>query len=253
MKPSIGLQLYSVREQLSKDFEGTIRKIAEFGYAVAEPAGFPGSTPQKAAALFKELGLKSLSCHGQLPVGDKVAEVTDMMKAIGAKYLISGKGPDDFKTMDKIKAVADLFNEAAANASKNGFKIGYHNHDWELPDVDGKPGLLHLKDLLSKDIVFEVDTFWVTTGGKKALDILKELKGRTPVIHIKDGTCSRNPLKFMAAGTGKMDFPPILKATQDIEAYIVELDSCETDMLEAVKASFDYLAKSGFAEVKKKK
>src|SRR5512143_2100813 len=114
MLAPIGIQLYSVRETLSKDFAGVVRKIAAIGYAGVEPAGFPGTTPAAAGQLFKELGLAVSSAHTELPIGDKKTAVLDAMRAIGCQRIISGKGPDDFKTMDLIKRTCDLFNQANA-------------------------------------------------------------------------------------------------------------------------------------------
>jgi hypothetical protein len=90
MIPQITVQLYSVRDQASKDYEGTIRAIAAMGFGNVEPAGFPGSSVAKAARLFNELGLKAPSCHGALPIGDNKNAIIDDALTLGHKYIITG-------------------------------------------------------------------------------------------------------------------------------------------------------------------
>ncbi len=240
MAPKIGVQLYSVREQSANDYEGTIRKIVQMGYRYVEPAGYPGSTIAEAAKIFQRYGLQALSCHGKLPIGKDKNQAIEEAQIIGAKYIISGCCPEDFKTVDKIRAVADIWTGASANATEHGIQVGYHNHDWEMFDVDGRPGYQILMNNTPEEVLMQVDTYWVFVGGKKPVDIIKEVGPRGKVLHIKDGpgdkTSAMQPL-----GTGKMDFPPILEVADYAELLIVELDSCDIDMMEALKQSYDYL------------
>lgn len=236
----IGIQLYSVRGNAAKDFAGTIRQVAEMGYKVMEPAGFPGSNVEDAATLFKELGVEIVSFHGGLPLGENKNRIIDEAQTLGAKYIISGFGPDNFKTEDAIKASADTFNQAAAVAAEHGLQVGYHNHDWEMFDVNGTPGYRIFLENTEENVLTQLDTYWVKVGGQDPVSVLKEVGERAKVIHIKDGPCVRSE-PMTAVGSGKMDFPPIIAAATCAEALIVELDSCGTDMMEAVKQSYDYL------------
>ncbi len=237
----IGIQLYSVREQLKTDYAGTIRKIAEMGYVGVETAGFPGSTVAAAKALFAELGLQTPSAHAGLPVGPDANKSLDEMAALGCQNLISGKGPDDFATADKIKATCDLFNQASANAAARGLNFGVHNHWWEYIPVEGQLAYQIMLKHLDPRVFFEIDTYWVTVAGQDAAKIVAELGERVRFLHIKDGpTVKGEPMT--AAGQGKMNFPPIVKAAKHAEWLIVELDSCATDMLTAVGDSIEYLA-----------
>ena len=239
-RKEVSVQLYSVRAELEKDYEGVMRKIAGFGYKFVEPAGFPGTTLEKAAKLYDELGIRALSMHGQLPVGDDVNQAIETAKALGAEYIVSGKGPDDFKTVDDIKKVAELFSEASANAAKHGIRIGYHNHYWEMDIVDGAPGYRIFMENTPDDVKMEIDTYWVKVGGLDPVEVIKEAGERAPLIHMKDGDIEpRAPMK--AVGSGAMDFPPIVEAAEFAELLVVELDACATDMLEAVKKSYDYI------------
>lgn len=248
MNPApISIQLYTVRDQLAKGFEPVIRQIADMGYVGVETAGFPGTTPEAAAKLFKSLGLKVSSAHGGIPVGPDKNKVIDVAKTLGITRLVSGKGPDDFKTPDLIKKTCELFNQAAQGAKENGMTFSIHNHWWEFQSLNGKPIYKTMLEHLDPAVLFEIDVYWVQTGGCDPAAIVKELGHRAPLLHIKDGPCVQGQ-HMTAVGTGKVDMPAIAKAgAATTEWMIVELDSCATDMLTAVKQSYDYLVGKGLA------
>jgi len=247
MAAPISIQLYSVRELVAKDYAGIITRIADMGYVGVEPAGFPGTTVDDAVALYRKLGLKVSSMHGPMPVGEKAAEVAENAAKLGCKYSVSGLGPDQFKTVDDIKKSCDTFNQAAANLAKVGLKFAIHNHWWEFIEVDGKPAYKYMLDFLAPNVYFQVDTYWVQTGGCDPAAVVKELGARAPLLHIKDGPCVKE-LPMTAAGEGKLDFPAIVKAAgSHVEWMIVELDRCATDMMEAVGKSYTYLTSKGLA------
>lgn len=252
MPAPLAIQLYTVRDVITKrDFASVVRKIAEIGYVGVEPAGFPGTTPDAAGKLFKELGLAVPSAHTKLPLGTDKNEVLDAMAAIGCKRIISGKGPDDFKTLDAIKRVCDLFNEASAIAKANGLAVGYHNHWWEFEPVEGRLPYQVMLEHLAPDVFFQIDTYWTKVGGSDPVKVIKELGKRAPVLHIKDGPGIRGE-PHLAVGSGVMDFPAIMKAAEAIvEWHIVELDACATDMMEAVEKSYAYLVGNELARGKK--
>ncbi len=250
MAAPIALQLYSIRGELGGDFEAGVRKIAEMGYAGVEPAGFPGTTAEKAGKLFRDLELAVPSAHLTLPVGEKKQETLDAMNAIGSKRLVSGRGPDNFKTMDLIKESCDVFNEASSVAIENGMTLGIHNHWWEFLPIDDRYVYQVMLDHLAPEIFFEVDTYWVKTAGCDPADVIRELGTRAPLLHIKDGPCEKEK-PMTAVGDGVMDFPGIVAAGDAItEWMIVELDECATDMMEAVEKSCAYLTGKGLAQGK---
>lgn len=245
MKPPVGLQLYSVREAAQEDFDGTVRRVAQMGYVGVEPAGFPGTTPEAAGRLFRELGLAVPSAHTALPLGDQKDPVLSAMAAIGCPRIISGQGPDAFATVDKIKETCKLFNEAAAVARDNGLAFGIHNHWWEYTPAEGVMPYKVMLDCLDDDVFFEVDTYWVQVAGADVVTVVKELGERAPILHIKDGPADRNQ-PMTAVGSGVMDFPKILEAAGDVPQWlIVELDRAAGDMMLAVEQSCAYLVGEG--------
>ncbi|MEA2012587.1 MAG: sugar phosphate isomerase/epimerase [Verrucomicrobiota bacterium] len=235
----IGLQLYSVREELANNYEETIRKVADMGYTVLEPAGFPGSTMQKAIKLFNELNIKTESFHGALPIGDDKNQTIEQALALGAKYIGTGFGANEFKTADSIKECADKFNQATENIKKHGLKMVYHNHWWEMETVDGQIAYRIFKEAAVADVCFELDIYWIQTGGQNVVDVITEIGERAPVLHIKDGPCDKD-LAMTAVGAGKVDIKAAVQAS-NADLLIVEMDRCDTDTLTAIKESYDYL------------
>ncbi|OGV34453.1 MAG: hypothetical protein A2020_14860 [Lentisphaerae bacterium GWF2_45_14] len=244
MKRLVGLQLYSVRDALAADFAGTIKKLAEMGYNAVETAGVPaGMTPVDMVKIFRSNNLGLISCHAQLPVGENATQILDTVKALGGKYLLTGFGAfEPWAKLDTIKEMAEKANEAAENAAKYGIKIGLHNHDQEMQIVDGKPAYRHFLDMTVKDVIMEVDVYWVKVGKLDPVTVLNDVGDRCPVVHLKDGMGSRGT-PFKPLGEGVMDIPAVLKVIGDKDGWFVEQDSGEGCMVENVKRSIQYLEK----------
>ena len=244
MTAPIGLQLYSVREQTSQDFSGTIQKIASMGYTGVETAGFPeGVTPKAAKVLFDDLGLTVTSAHSPLPLGDEANKVLDTLKAIECPHLVSPwMDPGNYQSEDKMKALSEIFNQAYAVSIENGMKFSIHNHAFEFAIVDGLPAIETLKKYLEPGINFQLDTYWIKVAGLDPVDIVRKFGARSPLLHIKDGPATQDG-DMTAVGDGVVDVPGIIKAGEPhTEWLIVELDRCATDMLEAVNKSYHYIA-----------
>ncbi len=249
MSVPIGLQLYTLRDALAADFEGTIRQVAAQGYVGVESANaaYVSTTPTAAAKLFQELGLQVPSAHSDLPLGAKKNAVLDTMQILGCKDLVCPYIPaEEFASEDRIKFHSDELNQADEIARENGMRLSYHNHWWEYrQQVNGRPAYKIMLENVAPTVNFEVDTYWVKTGGYDPADIIREYGSRAPLLHIKDGsTDEKDPM--VAVGDGVMDWASIISAGKP-EWLIVELDRCATDMLEAVGRSYTYLTSKGYA------
>jgi sugar phosphate isomerase/epimerase len=271
MTPQITVQLYSVREQAAKDYEGTIRAIAGMGYGCVEPAGYPGSSPEQAARLFKELGLEAPSAHMALPIGDKKNEMIEQALLMGHHALITGCPPrfrEHYTALDKVKALADLYCEAAANAAEHGLQVGYHNHDWDLCEVEGQRGYKLFLENTPETVLWEADVFWVARAGIDPVDFLTGIGPRGVFLHFKDGKVREeatfteaetedgkimvsNSSPFLPAGAGQVDLVAASQAAKHARYIGVELDSYEGDMMEAIQQSYTYLTQNGIATGRK--
>ncbi len=248
MKP-ISIQLYSVREDAAKDFPGTLRAIAGIGYKGVEFAGLHGHDPKELAKLVADLGMKVSSSHTGLPTPESVGQIAETEAALGNTKVISGFGPDAFKTVDDVKAAAAKFNKAAELVKPHGMTFGIHNHWWEFDKLGDK----YVYDILlaeAPDIFSELDVYWCAYGKADPVAIVGKYQSRLPVLHIKDGMLEEGKHVHTAVGSGKLDMPAIVGAADPnvLEWLIVELDACETDMMEAVRKSYEYLTSSGLGE-----
>ncbi|KPK83628.1 MAG: hypothetical protein AMJ81_07735 [Phycisphaerae bacterium SM23_33] len=245
MKP-ISLQLYSLREQAKKDFVGVLRTVAEIGYAGVEPAGLHGMKPKEVRKVLDDLELACCSTHGAMPGKDTVNQRVDEAATLGTDMIISGLGPGDFKTADARKASIDRLQAAAALVGEAGMRFGYHNHWWEFEKVDGQTAY----DILLQrvpDMFSQLDVYWAANFG--AVDVLQVIKAhaaRIPMLHVKDGPLVKGQ-PHTAVGKGKMDIPAVVNAADPkvLRWLVVELDECATDMTQAVRESYEYLAGQG--------
>lgn len=249
MTRPIALQLYSLREQLAQDFEATIRRVAEIGYAGVETAGFPASvTPAGAKALFDDLGLVICSAHAPLPLGDKRQQALDLMATLGADRMVSSYlPPEEYSSLSRTVMTVEHLNEAAAVAEENNLRFGVHNHWWEfepLPGNDIRPYQVWI-DRLDPTVFFELDTYWAQVGGVSPVDAAAAMGDRVELLHVKDGPADSSESNMTAVGQGTLDYRAIIPAVPSAEWLIVEIDRCATDMLTAVATSFNYLVEQG--------
>ena len=242
----IALQLYTVRDLLAQDFEGTIRKVADMGYVGVETANLFGSSPASAAKLFGELGLTVSGAHSPMPLGDQKQDVLDTMGALQCNRLIvAWQPPEKYKSLDGIKSICDSLNEGAAVARANGIQLGYHNHWFEYEPVENRIPVDVMLDHLDPDVFFEVDVYWVQTAGQDPTQVVRRLGARAPLLHIKDGPCQVEA-PMTALGEGMVDIPGVVAAgAGSTEWLVVELDRCATDVMEAVRKSYQYLVGNG--------
>ena len=241
MAAPLAIQLYTVREALAKNFKAVVTRISDMGYVGVETAGFPGIAIEDASDLFAYLGLEICSMHTHLPLGKQKNQVIEMAHELEVNRVVTSTPRDAFESMDALKGLCDRWNHAGQIAEDNGLELGLHNHWWEFSEVEGKSGFEVLVAELDEKIFFQVDTYWVNTGGGDSVAIVEELGERAPLLHIKDGPCDVEK-DMLAVGEGVMDFPPIIEASHGTcDWLIVELDRCETDMMEAVEKSYEYL------------
>jgi sugar phosphate isomerase/epimerase len=265
MTPKITVQLYSVRDLAAKDYEGTLRALADIGFGCVEPAGYPGSTPERAAKLFAELGLEAPTAHMGLPVGERKDAIIDEAKQMGHRYLITGCPPglgENYGSLDRVKAMAELYCEAAENLAPHGLQVGYHNHDWDLGLVEGRRAHEVFLEHTPETVLYEADVFWIARAGLDPAAFIREIGPRGKVLHFKDGVLSNqtaskevghaqamqtDPIPFRAAGEGQVDLIAASNAIRHTEYVAVELDSFAGDMMHAITLSYRYLTRHGIA------
>ncbi len=239
---AVSVQLYSVRDAVAQDLEGSLERLAGIGFELVEPyADFVPGSDRYAAAL-AATGLRAPSAHAPvLQLADPSAAF-DAAAAIGVQTLIDPHAPgDDWGTVDGIARIAERMNAAAGRARAAGLSFGYHNHAFELEArPNGTPALEQLAARLDEAVVLEVATYWAEVGGAPAADLLRRLGDRVCYIHVKDGPISKDTAAQLPAGEGAMDVPGILAAAPDA-VRVVEFDDYAGDVFDGLAASLAYL------------
>ena len=252
-KPKIGLQLYTVRKQIEKDFEATMKKVAESGYLGIESYTLPASvTLEHAATVFKGLSLEVFSMHSELPVGKDIDLALKMADVYHCNHLVYHGWPqaDKYKDIDSTKHMVEVYNDTATFLKTKGISFGLHNHWWEFEKTSfGIIPAYYLKEHLDKDIFFEIDTYWAKTAGQDPAKILKDFGKRAPFLHIKDGPAKKGDegYKQVPVGDGVMNFTAIAHAGgSNIKWMIVEFDEYDKNIFDGIDKSYKYLVKNGF-------
>ncbi|HOK04540.1 MAG TPA: sugar phosphate isomerase/epimerase [Victivallales bacterium] len=244
LKP-ISVQLYSVREEAKNDFVGVLKKIAKIGYKGVEPAGFHNLKPAEFRKIVEDLGMQISSSHGPWANPNNLNEVIDTAKILGIDLVSSGYGTEEFKNLDAIKRTADTVNGMVEVLSKAGITLFLHNHWWEFCRVNGRIAYDIFAELCP-DVKFEIDTYWAANFGENdpAEQVAKFAK-RTVLLHIKDGPLEKDKA-MVAVGKGKMNFKKVIPAADPkvLRWLVVELDKCDTDMMEAIEQSYKYLVEN---------
>lgn len=262
MALTIGIQLYSVRDELEKDFYGTLKKIKEMGYDGVELPGLNDRDPEEVKRMLDEVGLKVCSSHVS-PDEMKRSDTFERYKKAGCSYVVipwMGYGENNELLQENLELIRSLGETAKAE----GMTLLYHNHDFEFKKVDGK----HILDIVYEEIPAEllqtqIDTCWVKFAGVDPAAYVRKYTGRAPLVHLKDfwkeegdnsvpyeligveGTADKTTtFEFRPVGHGLQDMPAVLEAAKAAGAdwVIVEQDeSVGRGTLEAAKMSIDYL------------
>ncbi|MFW6598670.1 sugar phosphate isomerase/epimerase family protein [Propionibacteriaceae bacterium Y2011] len=245
MTPRLGIQLYTVRNELGDDFDGTLGKIAGYGYRHVQPYNVDKFVDQLAESLPKH-GLDAPSTHAN-PFGGEHEAIIAACERLGVKRVIQPSSPKEaWESAEGIADIAKQLNELGKRYGDAGLEFGYHNHAYELESrIDGRHGLELLADQLDDNVVLELDTYWAVVGGADVTALLGRLGERVRSIHIKDGDGSHDNKAQVAVGAGQVDVAAIIEAAKHFTDGQVELDDTTGDMLGAVRESHGWLQQYG--------
>jgi sugar phosphate isomerase/epimerase len=259
-KGQIALQLYTLRDEIERDIEGTLKRVAELGFKNVETAFWPaGISIKQAGRLLNNAGLAVCSSHCSIPTKESYSEIIEMSEAFKCTKMIWHGWPEDerYKTKEGIIHLADIYNEANDVCKSNGLQFGLHNHWWEFKNkIEDKLAFEVLMELLDPDIFFEIDTYWVKVAGHDPAKFVASLSKRAPFLHIKDGPATwtedvaTDPDPMVAVGEGTQDFPNIVAAADGNTRWmVVEMDKCATDVFAALAKSYSYLTENNLVQV----
>lgn len=260
-RKNIGIQLYTLRNQISQDTAGTLKAVADAGYKQVEPYGFPNAEDMIKAA--KDFGMAVNSSHfawesvtepqtaGTVPF----ETILDKANAHGLSHLVVPYVHEhNRRSLDDYKRLADNFNKAADQARSSGIQLSYHNHSFEFRPLEGeKTGYDIFVESFSPAMMFEVDVFWVKLGGVDPVRLIRKLKGRVSQLHLKDlksgitmpeydnGKIPADA--FQELGNGIIDMDPIIETADaaGVDHCHVEQDQ-SPDPIASIRQSMRHLA-----------
>jgi len=239
----IGIQLYTVRDQMKADFEGTLARIAQIGYKEVEFAGYFDRTPADVRAILDRNGLSAPSTHLMSDNTEGWKKAIDLAKAVGHDYLVAPWIPEEKrKTLDDWKKLGAMFNQVGQMAKDAGIQFAYHNHDFEFPKIDGQvPYDMLLESTDPKLVQLEIDLYWITKAGQDPLAYFARWPGRVPLVHVKDAM-SGPEHKMVDVGRGSIDWKRIFAKRDQagIKHFFVEHDQ-PPQPFDDVAVSFTYL------------
>lgn len=247
----VAVQPYTIREALSQDYEGALERVAAIGYRGIELGRPPqGITIARQKELLDRLGLTVIGTHVGFDTfdfdADAIAAYLDEVG--GGRYAAISLR---FSSREDVLKKSEKMNKAGAAFKERGITFLYHNHDWEFEKFGGEYAL----DILLREtdpglVQTELDTYWIKKGGEDPAAYLRKLKGRAPLLHIKD--MEKGEERFFAEiGEGVLDFKEIAGAAEEIgvQWLVVEQDQCRRDPFESLRISFENLKKLGIMQL----
>jgi sugar phosphate isomerase/epimerase len=255
----IGLQLYTLRNEMGKDAKGTLAKVAAQGYKTVETFGYGngkwfGMNAAELRAILKYHGMTTPSGH-TFPASvflqngweEKWKPAVADAKAVGQEFIVIPWMEEQYRTdINNFKKMAAALNKAAEICKQTGIRLAYHNHDFEFAPLAGTNGFdVLLKETDPKQVFFEMDIYWVSKAGKDPLAFFSKYPGRFAMWHVKD--MDKTPQKnFTEVGSGVINYKKIFNYAKQsgMKYFFVEQDQCAGAPLESTAKSITYLKKN---------
>lgn len=246
----IAVQLYTLRELLTADTWGVLRRLADMGFKSAQLAGTYGHTAQEFAERCREIGLRGIAPHMGIEEFEKrPEEVERLCRALGTDTaVLPWVGKDVYG--DGWDKAAARFDRIGRTMKGLGLRFLYHNHSFEFELEGDRPGFDVLWESADPSLVgCEMDAYWVQFGGGDPVAYLKMLKGRVRTMHFKD-MADDEKRSMEDVGYGILDWDSIIPAAREagVEYAIIEHDAPPGDPLEHVARSRDFLIGKGLSD-----
>lgn len=257
--PPLGLQLYTIRDAMTADVEGSLKIVSETGYKFVELADYANRKfynyePAEFLKLVKDLGMQILSSHTQVEGAGVTLDNAKIMAEdhakLGVKFCLQPWIVEEMRTsVASYQRMAENWNRIGVVMKEFGIQFGYHNHNFEFATVEGKvPYFDVMLAELDKDLVtMELDMFWTTKAGHNPVDLFKKYPGRFKLFHLKDAYTNEAPFydviktDIAPVGEGVIDFKSIIAAGDiaGMEYMIVEQDESRNNtIMQDIKTSF---------------
>jgi sugar phosphate isomerase/epimerase len=243
----IGLQLYSVREDCTRDLPATLEAVAKMGYQGVEFYNFYSYAAQDLRKMLDDLGLACCGAHTSLAslLGDALPRTIAYNQILGNKYLVVPSLPEERRSSAQAwRATATLFADLAAALKPHGMLTGFHNHAIEFKPVDGTTGFDIFFGATSPDVIMQVDLGNAMHGGGDPIACLRKYPGRSVTIHLKEYSSDNTAM----IGEGTVNWKDVFALCEKqgkTDWYIVEQETYPFPPLECAKRCLDSLRAMG--------
>jgi len=235
---NVGLQLYTLRNEMSRDFDGTLARVAELGFKEMEFAGYFGRSPAQVRQTLDQNGMSSPAAHIQLQaLQDDLEGEVERAAILGQKYIVVPILPESQRSIADYQRTANYLNVAGEMCKQFGIKMGYHNHNFEFVMTDGRLPYDVLLEETEVDLVdMELDLYWIRNAGVDPIPYFEKHPGRFTMLHVKD----MDEFGRMAVvGRGEINFVEIFgyADTAGFKHFFVEHDRPGRDGLASIAES----------------
>ena len=261
-KSRIGIQLYSIKDELEKDFMGSLKKLSEIGYSIVEPYGFTtddffGHTMKDLSKIVGDMGMSISGSHiwSSISVNEPTEKEWDFWKNIsgivksgGGEWAVQSSLPPA-ETLDDLKQIVSYFNQAAEVCKQGGVKFAFHNHTEVFHEIEGEIIMDYLVKNTDPNLVFfQLDLGHTVNGGGDCVRIIRDFPNRVVLWHASDFDAATR--EYTDVGKGSVPYPALFELAESsgLERLIVEQETIG-DIFTSCKADFDYLKQFKWTEV----
>ncbi|MFC5401523.1 sugar phosphate isomerase/epimerase family protein [Cohnella soli] len=247
MREKLAAQLFTLRNELKKDFVGTLKEVKKMGWSAVQIDGLHGNDPKEISVVMREIGLRAAGMHvGLERMKHDLEAVLEEGRLFDTKDIICHSLPDSLQNEEGYRSVRSDLLAVSEKVTSLGYRVGYHNHDFEFhTELDGRYALDYVLELdPQRPIYAEIDTYWVKKADLDPLTYIQKYANRMPILHLKDMT-SDGRKYFAEIGSGIIDFAPIVRwgEANGVEWYAVEQDYCPGSPMDSLASSLEYLTK----------
>ena len=228
---------------MASDVDEALRRVKTVGFSAVEIAPLPpGLTPKYLSECLARNDLTVVSIHGDLPTTANIGLWSQIASGCRCSKIIWHGWPRDprFDSVAGVRELIAAYNQAGTIAREHGLQLGMHNHWWEFVPLEGEQPIRLLHESLHPDIFWQLDVYWAQVAGVDPAGVLSDLASRIGSLHWKDGPAVHGE-PMTALGTGVVDVPRILQGLTHPADWVIELDECDTDALDAAHRSRAYL------------
>ena len=242
MKAKTGLQLYSVRKELTVGFDNTLEAISRMGFEFVELAGLHFREPEEIAIKLQKHNLKPVSMHCDVITSEGLKRSLDEAEILNCAYLVCPwVEPKTFSSEKSISQLAESLNQANLKISAKGKTLYYHNHDFEFQQIKGESAFDLFVAQLDPEIKLQLDVYNAAIAGINPIKIIETYSDRINMLHLKDGDITPAEPN-VAVGSGKMDYSSLLQAIpKTVQWHFIEFETCEKNIFEAIDHSKTYI------------